>query len=318
MKIINAVKRATKPHLSKEERDAKKQKLQEERAAKKAARIAKREARKQKEAERKAAMKVKREERAAKKAARLLKEKERKEARKLLLKEKKEARLAAREAKKLEKKTNREKKSELKKLEAGETKALTPQEKLEAERNEWKALSAIRRYVKDNAKILAALPEEKRAKKIKKLEKMGYTIGVSEEGVVNSIGYSFTTDVKIPQVKNLTKKGEKKILEKEEAEVLVPEKVEEDENLLTDAEIIEASKQDKNSPVEEILAGDTFKDETEIFEEDSLKNSNEDYLDDDDDDDDDCLFGRDDDISSEELEYRRDAFREMESNGAWD
>ena len=78
-------------------------------------------------------------------------------------------------------------------------------EKIEAERNELKALSAIRRYVKKNAKILEELDGDKLARKIKKLQKMGYTIDV-ENGTPISIGYDFEIGVRIkvakPALKN--------------------------------------------------------------------------------------------------------------------
>ena len=337
---INAEKKsARKPRLTKEEREARKLKLQEERAAKKAARLEKREAKKQKEAERKAAAKAKREERKAKKAARLQAEKERKAAKKLKAKEraeKKAARLAAREAKKAERKPRAE--NGVKDV---EVKNVSVQEKIEAERNEWKALSAIRRYVKSNAKALEELDGDKLARKIKKLQKMGYTIDV-ENGTPISIGYGFKMDVKIKVAKPAApEKKERKPrkphtekVEEEEAqqpqdsaEVVVPEELpaEAEEKLLTDDEIIEAAKQDTEAQPVEVLAGDTFQDETEIAEDDSLKNpdgGDDEELDDEEDnevsDEDDDILGRGSDISDEQADYRREAFREMEGNGAWD
>ena len=331
---INAEKKGVrKPRLSKEEREARKLKLQEERAAKKAARLEKREAKKQKEAERKAAAKAKREERKAKKAARLLKEKERKAAQKLRAKEraeKKAARLAAREAKKAERKPRAE--NVVKDV---EVKKVSVQEKIEAERNEWKALSAIRRYVKSNAKALEELDGDKLARKIKKLQKMGYTIDV-ENGTPISIGYDFEIGVRIKTAKPAPEKKEQKprvekVVEEEvqqpqdSSDVVVPEELPEEaeEKLLTDDEIIEAAKQDTEAQPVEVLAGDTFQDETEIAEDDSLKNPDNDdeEIDEEDDeagDEDDDIFGRGGDISDEQADYRREAFREMEGNGAWD
>ena len=338
---INAEKKAArKPRLTKEEREARKLKLQEERAAKKAERLAKREAKKQKEAERKAAAKAKREERKAKKAARLQAEKERKEAKKLKAKERAEAK-KAREAARLEKKAAREaKKADRKpRSENGvkdvEVKKVSVQEKIEAERNEWKALSAIRRYVKSNAKALEELDGDKLARKIKKLQKMGYTIDV-ENGTPISIGYDFEIGVRIKTAKPALEKKEQKprvekVVEEEvqqpqdSAEVVVPEELpaEAEEKLLTDDEIIEAAKQDTEAQPVEVLAGDTFQDETEIVEDDSLKNPDNDdeEIDEEDDeagDEDDDIFGRGGDISDEQADYRREAFREMEGNGAWD
>lgn len=335
-KIRSEKKAARKPRLTKEEREARKLKLQEERAAKKAARLEKREAKKQKEAEKKAAAKAKREERKAKKAARLLKEKERKAAQKLRAKEraeKKAARLAAREAKKAERKP-RAKKA----VKDVEVKKVSVQEKIEAERNEWKALSAIRRYVKSNAKILEELDGDKLARKIKKLQKMGYTIDV-ENGTPISIGYDFEICVKIkaamPAAEKKEKKPRKPRAEKIEevqqpqdsAEVIEPEQLPDDaeEKLLTDDEILEAAKQDTEARPVEVLAGDTFRDETEVAEDDSLKNpdgDDDEELDDEEDDEagdeGDDILGRGGDISDEQADYRREAFREMEGNGTWD
>ena len=335
-KVRAEKKAARKPRLTKEEREARKLKLQEERAAKKAARLEKREAKKQKEAEKKAAAKAKREERKAKKAARLLKEKERKAAQKLRAKEraeKKAARLAAREAKKAERKP-RAKKA----VKDVEVKKVSVQEKIEAERNEWKALSAIRRYVKSNAKILEELDGDKLARKIKKLQKMGYTIDV-ENGTPISIGYDFEICVKNKAAKPAAEKKEKKPRKpraekieevqqpQDSAEVIEPEQLPDDaeEKLLTDDEILEAAKQDTEAQPVEVLAGDTFRDETEVAEDDSLKNpdgGDDEELDDEEDDEagdeGDDILGRGGDISDEQADYRREAFREMEGNGTWD
>ena len=332
---INVEKKAArKPRLTKEEREARKLKLQEERAAKKAARLEKREAKKQKEAEKRAAAKAKREERKAKKAARLLKEKERKAAQKLRAKEraeKKAARLAAREAKKAERKP-RAKKA----VKDVEVKKVSVQEKIEAERNEWKALSAIRRYVKGNAKALEELDGDKLARKIKKLQKMGYEVLHGPDGKLLSVGYSFEVGVRIKVAKPVVpekkeRKPRKPRAEKVEeaqqpqdsAEVVVPEELpaEAEEKLLSDDEILEAAKQDTEAQPVEVLAGDTFKDETEIAEDDSLKNPEDaEELDEDDDDgdEDDDILGRGSDISDEQADYRHEAFREMEANGTWD
>lgn len=216
-----------------------------------------------------------------------------------------------------------------------EVKKISVQEKIEAERNEWKALSAIRRYVKDNAKILASLPEEKRTRRIAKLQKMGYTIDI-ENGLPLEIGYSFSVPVKIVATKTDIVKPERKprkpraekveevqqpqISKKMVESKQLPEDAE--EKLLTDEEILETAKEDKTEDVE-ILAGDTFKDETEIAEEDSLKNSDDREDDDDEEDcgsndDDDDIFGGGRRISREQEEYRYEAFREMELNGTWD
>lgn len=341
-KVPNKVKKenvknvAKRPRLSKEEREARKLKLQEEHAAKKAARLAKREAKKQKEAEKKAAAKAKREERKAKKVARLQAEKERKEAMKLKKQERAEAK-KAREAARAEKKAAREaKKADPK------DKKVAVEDKIEYERNEWKALSAIRRYVKDEAKVLGALEGDKLERKLKKLEKMGYEVKL-ENGVPLTIGYSFSTEVKVSKAAGLKiEKAEKvqksqKIKEVEEVEVQQPQDStepqipagkneeekddEEEEKLLSDEEISAAAAEDKETQDVEVLAGDTFKDESEIANDDSLGNLDDDDVDGDDDedeDDDDDIFGAGGNVSREQEDYRREAFRDMEANGAWD
>ena len=317
-------KAARKPRLTKEEREARKLKLQEERAAKKAARLAKREAKKQKEAERKAAAKAKREERKAKKLARLQKQKERKAALKLKAKERAE-----------KKRAKAEKKGRAIPKEA----KLSAKEKIEAERNEWKALSALRRYVKDNAKILASLPEDKQIKRINKLQKMGYSIGLNEDGILSDIGYSFCTEIKIrgakPAAEKLPKKERKPRkprVEKATEEVQQPQNSEaeplpEEEKLLTDEEILDAAKADNGGEGVEVLAGDTFADEAEVAAnaEDIANDAGDDKDEDEDEDEDDADENNDEvdilgdtGISREQEEYRHEAFREMEANGTWD
>jgi len=343
-------KAASKPRLTKEEREARKLKLQEERAAKKAARIAKREAKKQKEAEKKAAAKAKREERKAKKAARLQKQKEllakKREAKKMariLKKHKEHARLAKkrerlekiRAAKKTrleEKRAKAEKKGRALPKEA----KLSAKEKIEAERNEWKALSAIRRYVKDNAKILAGLDGDKLERKLKKLEKMGYTVLRGPDGKLLNVGYSFEADIKISGEKPAG--GEKKprkrrVKNVEDEEVQQPQNSEaeplpEEEELLTDDEILEAAKADNGGEGVEVLAGDTFADEAEVAANaEEIENDAGDDKDEDEDEDEDDADENNDEgvdilgdtgISREQEEYRHEAFREMEANGTWD
>lgn len=312
-------KAARKPRLTKEEREARKLKLQEERAAKKAARIAKREAKKQKEAEKKAAAKVKREERKAKKLARLQKQKERKAALKLKAKERAE-----------KKRAKAEKKGRALPKEA----KLSAKEKIEAERNEWKALSAIRRYVKNNAKALEELDGDKLERKLKKLGKMGYEVLRGPDGKLLSVGYSFEVGVRIKTAKPAG--GEKKprkrrVKNVEDEEVQQPQNSEaeplpEEEALLTDDEILEAAKADSGGEGVEVLAGDTFADETEVAANaEEIENDAGDDEDEDEDEDDanevddegvDILG--DTGISREQEEYRHEAFREMEANGTWD
>lgn len=311
-------KAARKPRLTKEEREARKLKLQEERAAKKAARIAKREAKKQKEAEKKAAAKAKREERKAKKLARLQKQKERKAALKLKAKERAE-----------KKRAKAEKKGRALPKEA----KLSAKEKIEAERNEWKALSAIRRYVKDNAKILAGLDGDKLERKLKKLQKMGYAVLRGPDGKLLTIGYSFEADIKIRGEKlagGEKKPRKRRIKNVEDEEVQQPQNSEaeplpEEEELLTDDEILEAAKADNAGEGVEVLAGDTFADEAEVAA--NAEEIENDAGDDDEDEDEDNADEDDDEgvdilgdtgISREQEEYRHEAFREMEANGTWD
>lgn len=312
-------KAARKPRLTKEEREARKLKLQEERAAKKAARIAKREAKKQKEAEKKAAAKAKREERKAKKLARLQKQKERKAALKLKAKERAE-----------KKRAKAEKKGRALPKEA----KLSAKEKIEAERNEWKALSAIRRYVKDNAKVLAALDGDKLERKLKKLEKMGYEVLRGPDGKLLTIGYSFEAGIKIRGEKpagSEKKPRKRRVKNVEDEEVQQPQNSEaeplpEEEALLTDDEILEAAKADSGAESVEVLAGDTFADEAEVaanaeeIENDAGDDEDEDEDEDDADENNDegvDILG-DTGISREQEEYRHEAFREMEANGTWD
>ena len=190
----------------------------------------------------------------------------------------------------------------------------------------------------DYAKALEELDGDKLARKIKKLQKMGYTIDV-ENGTPISIGYDFEIDVRIKTAKPAPETKEQKprkprvekVVEEEvqqpqdSSDVVVPEELPEEaeEKLLTDDEIIEAAKQDTEAQPVEVLAGDTFQDETEIAEDDSLKNPDNDdeEIDEEDDeacDEDDDIFGHGGDISDEQADYRREAFREMEGNGAWD
>lgn len=312
-------KAARKPRLTKEEREARKLKLQEERAAKKAARIAKREAKKQKEAEKKAAAKAKREERKAKKLARLQKQKERKAALKLKAKERAEKKRA-----KVEKK-GRALPKEAK---------LSAKEKIEAERNEWKALSAIRRYVKNNAKALEELDGDKLERKLKKLGKMGYEVLRGPDGKLLSVGYSFEVGVRIKAAKpgdvSEKKPHKRRVKNVEDEEVQQPQNSEaeplpEEEELLTDDEILEAAKADNAGEGVEVLAGDTFADEAEVAA--NAEEIENDAGDDDEDEDEDNADEDDDGgvdilgdtgISREQEEYRQESFREMEANGTWD
>lgn len=311
-------KAARKPRLTKEEREARKLKLQEERAAKKAARIAKREAKKQKEAEKKAAAKAKREERKARKLARLQKQKERKAALKLKAKERAE-----------KKRAKAEKKGRALPKEA----KLSAKEKIEAERNEWKALSAIRRYVKNNAKALEELDGDKLERKLKKLGKMGYEVLRGPDGKLLSVGYSFEVGVRIKAAKpagDEKKPRKRRVKNVEDEEVQQPQNSEaeplpEEEELLTDDEILEAAKADNAGEGVEVLAGDTFADEAEVAA--NAEEIENDAGDDDEDEDEDNADEDDDGgvdilgdtgISREQEEYRHEAFREMEANGTWD
>ena len=326
-KIHAEKKAARKPRLTKEEREARKLKLQEERAAKKAARLAKREAKKQKEVEKKAAAKAKREERKAKKAARLLKEKERKAALKLKAKERAEKKRAALLAKKS--------KGKIKKA-ANDTPSapkLSAKEKIEAERNEWKTLSAVRRYVKNNAKILEELDGDKLERKLKKLEKMGYEVLRGPDGKLLRVGYNFEVGLRIkvakPEKEKKEEEDEKVEEPKTEAdEVQQPQKNEEEEEpeLLTDAEILNAAEEDgKTDAGSEVLVGDSFADEGEVAAKaeelgtGSIETEDDDDEEDDvEDDEEDDILGGGDGISNEQAAYRREAFQEMEGNGAWD
>ena len=157
-----------------------------------------------------------------------------------------------------------------------------------------------------------------------------------------SVGYSFSADIKLGKVANddgsekpkKERKSRKPRAEKvqqpqDSAEVIEPEQLPDDaeEKLLTDDEILEAAKQDTVAQPVEVLAGDTFRDETEVAEDAeaaaAADDEDEDKEDEDDEEEDetsssDDTFGRGGDISDEQADYRREAFREMEGNGAWD
>jgi len=216
--------------------------------------------------------------------------------------------------------------------------------KLEAERAEFKALSGIRRYIKDHLKELVELDEVKREKKIKKLSKMGYSI-VEENGVVCSVSYSFTASN--AKAKKIAAKQPKDFDAVKSNEVVNKEtetKDEKKEKTTMDDDVIEGmedfdevldrfddSKAEKAHALEkleeEILVGDAFKDESEVAAE-AEENSNVDPSSDDDeedeeDDEDDSKSSDDeftshDDISDDQADYRREAFNNAEMDGMYD
>lgn len=234
-----------------------------------------------------------------------------------------------------------------------DTNSLTLEEKIEAERNEWKALSAIRRYVRSNAKKLSSLSGKKLERRISKLQKMGYDIEFANDGTPCGISYNFKFDVKMAssfkknnkdaeektktahllekEVKILKKprKQKKDNLEKEEEEEKItvleskpnkkkrvsPKKSEEEKQILI-PEVLEP----EDKPVE-ILVGDSFKDETtidaEIVDEEDVVDDLDSELLDDDSDEDSRGYDGGGFGSSEHEDYRSEMFREME-NGNWD
>lgn len=334
---------AKKPiRLTKEQREAKKAKiaerkakLAEKRAQKKAARLAKLEAKKQKAAEKRAAAKAKREAKKAKEFAKRQLMRERKAQKKLDAKIKKDP------TSKLAKRT-KIKKNIIEKTSLDEVNEKPRNAKLEAERAEFKALSGIRRYIKDHLKELVELDEVKREKKIKKLSKMGYNI-VEENGVVCSVSYSFTASN--AKAKKLADKQPKEFDVAKSDEVVNKEvevKEEKKEKTTMDDDVIEGmedfdevldrfddSKAEKAHALEkleeEILVGDAFKDESEVAAE-AEENSNVDPSSDDEDDeeDEDDLKSSDDefmshdDISDDQADYRREAFNNAEMDGMYD
>lgn len=314
--------------LTKEQREAKKAKiaekkakLKEKRAQKKAARLAKLEAKKQKLAEKRALAKEKRE---AKKAKEL--------AKRQLMRERKLQ-------KKLDAKLN---KKNLKKTVSNDTIKKPLNAKLEAERAEFKALSAIRRYAKDHLKELLSLDDVKRSKKIKKLTKMGYAI-VEVDGEIASISYSFTASNK--KIKKISKQP-KEIVEtnntedkKEDTDKHMnideqpkdsnePLSLEDFANEIDDTSIdSEDEAAEDTTAIEEVLIGDAYKDETEVAAEiddhvdcdaEDLEENEDDNEDNEDDDNHDHRFSFYDDISDDQADYRRDAFKEAELNGMYD
>ena len=116
--------------------------------------------------------------------------------------------------------------------------------------------------MKNNAKILEELDGDKLARKIKKFQKMGYTIDV-EDGTPISIGYDFEICVRIKTAKPSPEKKEQKprktCADEKTAEVQQPQdsgktvvleqpnEETEEEKLLSDDEILEAAKQDKEA-----------------------------------------------------------------------
>lgn len=334
---------AKKPiRLTKEQREAKKAKiaekkakLAEKRAQKKAARLAKLEAKKQKAAEKRAAAKAKREAKKVKELAKHQLMRERKAQKKL------DAKLKKDPVNKLAKRS-KIKKNIVEKASSSEVVEKPHNAKLEAERAEFKALSRIRRYIKDHLKELVELDEVKREKKIKKLSKMGYSI-VEENGVVCSMSYSFTAnnakakkiDAKQPKDFDVAKSDE--VVNKE-----VEVKEEKKEKTIMDDDVIEGledfdevldrfddSKADKASALEkleeEILVGDAFKDESEVAAEAEENNNVDPSSDDDEEDEEDeddpkssDEFMSHDDISDDQADYRREAFNNAEMDGMYD
>lgn len=336
-------------HLTKEQREAKKvkiaekkAKLKEKRAQKKAARLAKLEAKKQKLAEKRAIAKEKRE---AKKAKELAK-------RQLMREHKAQKKLDAKLNKKNLKKSTKQAKALLdEKIVSDDNVKKSHNAKLEAERAEFKALSAVRRYIKDHLKELIALDDMKRSKKIKKLTKMGYSI-VEVDGVIASISYSFTANnTKIKKISKQPKEiVESNTTEEQKEDTGTHMNIDEqpkdsDESLSLEdfaSEIDDTSIDSEDDAVEdttnveEVLVGDAYKDETEVAvevddridhdaedpeESEDSEDDDENDEDDEDDEDDnhhDDRFGFSGDISDDQADYRRDAFKDAELDGMYD
>ena len=181
-----------------EEKNAKKLALIEERKQKRAEKKAAREAKRAAKLEKRRAMielkKQKRAEKKAKKLARIQKQKERKAA----LREKK--RLAR------EKKRNAEKALKLKLKAQKKQKTIVKVDKTDkVDSLDAKTIIAnLNKLVKNEAKILSKLDADEFDKKIKKLEKLGYTIGFGPDGTLTDIGYSFSVNVKLnKKLKNI-------------------------------------------------------------------------------------------------------------------
>lgn len=335
---------AKKPiRLTKEQREAKKAKIAErkaklasQRAQKKAARLAKLEAKKQKAAEKRAAAKAKREAKKAKELAKHQLMRERKAQKKLDAKLKKDS------TNKLAKRAKIQRNIVEKSSSLDEVNEKPRNAKLEAERAEFKALSGIRRYIKDHLKELVELDGVKREKKIKKLSKMGYSI-VEENGVVCSMSYSFTASnakakkIAAKQPKDFDVAKTNEVVNKEaEAKEEKKEKTTMDDDVIEGMEDFDEvldrfddSKADKVGALEkleeEILVGDAFKDESEVAAE-AEENSNVDSSSDDDEEDEEDEddpkssdeFMSHDDISDDQADYRREAFNNAEMDGMYD
>ena len=271
-----------KNKMTTEEKNAKKLALIEERKQKRAEKKAKREAKRAAKLEKRRAMielkKQKRAEKKAKKLAKLEKEK----ARKAALREKK--RLAR------EKKRNAEKVMKLK-LKAQAKKQKTVAKTNKVQKNDSidirEILSTLKKSIKTEAKLLSKLEGDELDKKIKQLEKLGYTIGFGPDGILTDIGYRFSTNVKPnKKIKNII----------EQPAIEQPNENEDD-----------ADKEIEMIPAGDLLATDGKIDDAEIanIETDDIQTDADDI---DDQSDDDTIIDSRDETDIDLIESRREFF----------
>lgn len=298
------------------------------REAKKAARLAKREAKKQKEAEKKAAAKAKREEKKAKKAAKLQKEKERKAVAKQKAKDK-------REAKKAKKLLKLQKQKEKKAAQRAKKQAIR-QKKLERLAKQKAKEKALKQKAKEKAKLqkqkfeakskneVAKKPEPKQDtiditvkllkayvkqaakddgiddKKIKKLEKLGFTF--------NEDTVSFTFEAKRKVKKQIQPQvQEPEVIEPEvEIDNAIDEVIGDNGNAIEAlAKELESDDEDKGT---EVPVGDTYTDNTTY-------DSASDVDVEDDEDEDDTIDDFRDEADPDKVDFRRDWNNEFGDDG---
>ena len=270
--------------MTTEEKNAKRLAILEERKQKRAEKKAKREAKRAAILEkRRAAMELKKQKRAEKKAkklAKLAKEK----ARKAALREKK--RLAR------EKKRNAEKAMKLKLKAQKKQKTIVKVDKTKKidDLDVKTTIANLNKLIKNEAKALSKLDGKEFDKKIKILEKVGCIIGTTPSGEIDSIGYSFYSNVKC-NVK--TKKTTDKPIEPEVIEQ--PNENNEDE---PEVEMI---------PAGDLLATDGKVDDAEIanIETDDIQTDADDI---DDQSDDDTIVDSRDETDIDLIESRREFF----------
>lgn len=275
--------------------EAEKLKKQKAREAKKAKRLALIEKRKAKVE----ANKKRRAEKKAKKLARLEKIK----AKKLLIKQKKQEarqkkleRLAKQKAKEKELKQKAKEKAKLQKQK--ETIQKPVQKKPEAQDTIDITVKLLKKYVKDLAKNAAGIDE----KKIKKLEKLGFTF------TDDAVGFIFNAGIK-------DKKRVKPEVAVEPDDVVVEEPIDTaiDEVIGDKGDAIEALAKeletDDEKPATEVPVGDTFTDDATIVDEQPSG------FDDEEEGEDDTYDDHRDEDDDDKVDFRKDWNQEFDDDG---